>query len=87
MEPATNSTTRQEDHVVIRRHDTDERAYYPSDRRSVPQRGDDQEPGSRLARRRGILFPSWRVVGQAALAWYTVALQEGRQVGGRVPQP
>ena len=46
-ELATNSTARQEDFALTRRHDTAERAHHAS------QRGDDQRLSARLARRRG----------------------------------
>ena len=57
-ERATSSTTRQEEFAVTRGHDTVQRAHHASDRRLVPQRGDDQEPGARTARRRGTRRPS-----------------------------
>ena len=50
---ATSSTARQADFALTRRHDTAERAHPASDRRPVPQRGDDQGPDGRMARRRG----------------------------------
>ena len=49
MERATSSGARQEVSAVTRRHDTAERAHPASDRRPVPQCGDDQEPGARTA--------------------------------------
>ena len=53
-ERATSSTARQEDSALTRRHDTAERAHHASDRRHEPQRGDGQEPGARMAGRRGL---------------------------------
>ena len=69
-ERATSSAARQEEFAVTRRHDTGERAHPASDGRLVPQRGDDQELGARMARRRGTRRPSRRVVRHAAPAWH-----------------
>ena len=43
----------QENFALARRHDTAERAHHAGHRRAVPQCGDDQRPGARMARRRG----------------------------------
>ena len=48
-ERTSRSTARQGDFAVTRRHDTAERAHHGGDRRPVPQRGDDQRLGVRLA--------------------------------------
>ena len=49
-------------------------------RRPVPQRGDDQEPGARMAPRRGTRRPSRRDLSEVALTWHALELQEARQV-------
>ena len=68
-ERATNRDARQENFAVARRHDTAKRAHYAGDRRPVPQRGDNQRLGARMARRTGARRPSWARVGQASLGW------------------
>ena len=47
----TSRDARQENFAVARRHDTAERAHHEGDRRPVPQCGDDQRPGARMALR------------------------------------
>ena len=56
-ERATSRDARQENFAVARRHDAAERAHHEGDRRAVPQRGGDQRPGARMARRRGDSTP------------------------------
>ena len=77
-ERATSSTARQEDLALSRRHDTAQRAHHVSVRRPVPQRGDDQRLGGRLARCRRI---------RRTLAWHALEVQEARKIRERVPQP
>ena len=64
-----------------------EQAHHEGDRRAVPERGDKQVPGARMARRSGTRRPSQRVVGQTALARHAPELQEARQVLEGAPQP
>ena len=83
----SRSTAWQEWCAVFRRHYKAERAHPASDRRPVPQRGDDQRLGARMARRRGTRRPSQPQVREATLAWRALELQEARQVRERAPQP
>ena len=56
----TERTARQKDFAVIRRRDMAQRAHHAVDQRPMPQRGDDQRLGARLARRRGTRRPPGR---------------------------
>ena len=71
-ECATSRDARQEKHVIARRHDAAERAHHAGDRRAVPQRGDGQRPGARMARRRGTRRPSLPEMGPATSAWHAL---------------
>ena len=62
------------------RHDTAERAHHAGHRRAVPQCGDDQRPGARMARLRGTRRPSQQELGEETPAWHELELQEARQV-------
>ena len=53
----------------------------------VPQRGDCQQPGARMARRHGIRRAAWLQLGECTLGWHALELQEARQVLERAPQP
>ena len=86
-ERATSSTARQEDLALTRRHDAAERAHPAGHRRAVPERGDDQIPGARMARRRGTRRASRQVVGQTASPRHALEPQEARQVLEGAPQP
>ena len=65
MERATSTAARQEECALTRRHDTAEQAHHAGVRRPVPQRGDDQGPGARMARRRGTRRPSQPELGSS----------------------
>ena len=49
--------------------------------------GDDQEPGARMARRRGTRRPSQLLLGEATLAWHALELEDAHQARERSPQP
>ena len=82
----TSSTARQEYFALTGKHDTAERAHLAGVRRRVHQGGDDQEPGARKARRRVTRRPSQLQLGEAALAWHALELQEARQMRESAPQ-
>ena len=79
-ERATSRDARQENFAVARRHDTAKRAHHAGDRRPVPQCGDDQRPGARMAQRRGTRRVSQPKMGPATSAWRALEQQEARQV-------
>ena len=49
----------QKKHTFARRHDAAQRAHHAGDRRAVPELGDYQGPGVRMARRNGTRRPFW----------------------------
>ena len=62
--------------AAICRHDTAERAHHAGHRRAVPQCGDDQRPGARMARHRGTRRPSQQELGEETPAWHAKCLKE-----------
>ena len=86
-ERATSRDARQENFAVTRWRGTAERAHHEGDRRLVIERGHDPRLGARMARRRGARRASLLFLGEAALAWHALELQEARQVLEGAPRP